>query len=119
CPSLFCFTHTGCLGHQSPQLPGSPRCPELMWVMGNQVWKFLKRHETGHLPPPYSLTGEGERRGRPVEGCPSEARPGVAAMRRNPGNCIDTKILIALVFFFFFCIKVCMVSNKGLKCNSL
>lgn len=25
----------------------------------------------------------------------------MAAMMRNPGNCIDMKILIALVFFFF------------------
>lgn len=52
---------------------------------------------------PFSLTGE-EREARPGQaslwrGVPARPAHGMAAMRRNPGNHIDTKILTALVFF--------------------
>ena len=58
-----------------------------------------------------------ERRGEPSLRRRVPVRPGLGmAAMISPGDYNDMKILIALVFF---CIKVCMVSNKGLKCNSL
>lgn len=48
-----------------------PKMSRLMWGMGNQVWKFQKGRRPAISPTPNSLTGEGERRGQPVQGCPS------------------------------------------------
>ncbi|EHH16405.1 hypothetical protein EGK_11683 [Macaca mulatta] len=90
----FLQAGTRTLGHASPHVQGT-----LMRIVGNQVWKFKnKRHETKAICFPYALTGEGrEERQGPQRA--SQLGLGMAAVRRNPGNCIDTKILIALVFF--------------------
>uniref|UniRef100_A0A667GM71 Uncharacterized protein n=1 Tax=Lynx canadensis TaxID=61383 RepID=A0A667GM71_LYNCA len=96
-------------------------CPELMWMMGNHVWKFKNKsmRQATSLPlQPDWRVGRGK--ASLWRGVPARAGLGMAAMMRNPGNCIDTEdSYCTCIFFFFFCIKVCMVSNKGLKCNSL
>lgn len=87
-------------------IQGTLRCPEScgQWGIRSGNWKM--RHEARAT---YSPLAEGrwERSGGPAKG----AACALATMRRSRGL-YGHKDLIALVFF---CIKVCMVSNKGLK----
>lgn len=60
------------LEHSTLKLPGSLRCPEVMRVVGNQVWKFKNkgiRLRPSHVPE--SLTREGGGEARPACGAVS------------------------------------------------
>lgn len=49
------------LGHSSPQLPGSLMCSELMWIVGNQVWKFKNKYMRWAIQAPLRPDWRGER----------------------------------------------------------
>lgn len=74
-----------------------------MGSVGNQVQKFTNKGMKQRLPyVPDSLTREQRevRRGWPAEGVLARPDLGVAAMKRNPRNCIGTKTLLHLYFLY-------------------